>query len=70
MPKLKHELEKEFKAIALASYNKDRIELCNLEAVSENDISFTSYLEAITFGMIPRTEFESWIEYYEKKLAG
>lgn len=65
----KYELEKMFKAKALASFNKDRIELCQLEAVDENDVSFIAYLEAIIFGMIPRTELESWIEYYEKKLA-
>ena len=65
----KYELEKMFKAKALASFNKDRIELCQLEAVDENDISFVAYLEAIVFGMIPRTEFESWISYYEKKLV-
>jgi hypothetical protein len=67
--KMKHELEKDFKAVALASYNKDRIELLGLEPVDENDISFVAYLEAIVFGMIPREEFESWIFYYERKLA-
>lgn len=65
----KYELEKMFKAKALASFNKDRIELCQLEAVDENDVSFIAYLEAIVFGMIPKAEFESWISYYEKKLA-
>ena len=69
MSKMKHELENEFKALALASHNKDRIELCQLEAVDENDVSFIAYLEAIVFGMIPRAELESWIEYYQKKLA-
>lgn len=69
MEKMKHELEKEFKALALATYNQDRKEFIGLEPVDENHISFVSYLEAIVFGMIPREEFESWISYYEKKLV-
>jgi len=69
MEKMKHELEKEFKASALASYNKDRTELLGLEPVDENHISFVSYLEAIIFGMIPREEFESWISYYQNRLV-
>jgi hypothetical protein len=69
MSKMKHELENEFKALALASHNKDRKELLGLEAVDETHIAFVNYLEAIIFGMIPREEFESWISYYEKKLA-
>ena len=68
MEKMKHELEKEFKASALASYNQDRTELFGLEPVDENHISFVAYLEAIIFGMIPREEFESWISYYEKRV--
>lgn len=64
----KYELEKMFKASALASYNKDRTELLSLEAVDENDVSFIAYLEAIVFGMIPKAEFESWISYYQKKV--
>jgi len=67
--KMKHELEKDYKAVALASYNKDRKELLGLDPVDENHIAFVAYLEAIIFGMIPREEFESWIEYYERKLA-
>ena len=67
--KMKHELEKDFKAVALASYNKDRKELLGLDPVDENHIAFVNYLEAIIFGMIPREEFESWISYYEKKIA-
>jgi hypothetical protein len=67
--KMKYELEKDFKAVALASYNKDRKELLGLDPVDENHIAFVAYIEAITFGMIPREEFESWIEYYEKKLV-
>ena len=65
----KHELEKEFKSLALASYNKDLKELTSLDPVDENSIAFVAYLEAIIFGMIPREEFESWISYYEKKLV-
>ncbi len=64
----KYELEKMFKASALASYNKDRTELLELEAVDENDVSFVAYLQAIIFGMIPREEFESWISYYQGKI--
>ncbi len=67
--KMKHELEKDFKAVALAAYNKDRKELLGLEPVDETHIAFVSYIEAITFSMIPREEFESWISYYEKKLV-
>jgi hypothetical protein len=69
MEKMKHELEKDFKALALASHNKDRKELLGLEPVDENHIAFVNYLEAIIFGMIPREEFESWISYYEKKVG-
>jgi hypothetical protein len=69
MEKMKHELEKDFKALALASYNKDMKELLGSDPVDENSIAFVAYLEAIIFGMIPRAEFESWIEYYERKLV-
>jgi len=69
MEKMKHELENEFKALALASHNKDRKELLGLDPVDENHIAFVNYLEAIIFGMIPREEFESWISYYEKKVS-
>ncbi len=65
----KYELEKRFKALALASYNKDLKELTSLDPVDENHIAFVAYLEAIIFGMIPREEFESWISYYEGKLV-
>jgi hypothetical protein len=60
----KYELELRFKELALDAYNKN-----NAEPVSATSVGFTSYLEAIIFGMIPREEFESWIEYYEKKLV-
>jgi hypothetical protein len=60
----KYELELRFKELALDAYNKN-----NVEPVSATSVGFTSYLEAIIFGMIPREEFESWIEYYERKLA-
>jgi hypothetical protein len=60
----KYELELRFKELALDAYNKN-----NAEPVSATSVGFKSYLEAIIFGMIPREEFESWIEYYERKLA-
>lgn len=60
----KYELELRFKEVALEAYNKNFA-----EPVSATSVGFTAYLEAIIFGMIPREEFESWIEYYERKLA-
>ena len=60
----KYDLELRFKELALIAYNKN-----NAEPVSATSNGFIAYLEAIVFGMIPREEFESWIEYYERKLA-
>jgi hypothetical protein len=60
----KYELEKEFKALALEHYNRNSV-----EPVSATSPYFQSYLDAMVWTMVPRAEIESWIEYYERKLA-
>ena len=60
----KYEMELRFKELALTAYNKD-----NPDPVSATSPYFQAYLDAMVWGMVPRAEIESWIEYYERKLA-
>jgi hypothetical protein len=62
----KHELEKKFKALALVHYNNN---LPEGMSVDENNIGFQSYLDAMIWGMIEKAEIQSWVEFYERKLA-
>jgi hypothetical protein len=66
MENTKYELELKFKELALVHYNNNLPEDC---AVDENNIGFRSYIDAMTWGMVPRAEIQSWIEFYERKLA-
>lgn len=60
----KYELEKRFKELSLERYNQDKT-----EKVEMNDRWFQTYLEGILISMISKEEFESWIEYLEKKIG-
>jgi hypothetical protein len=62
----KHELEKKFKALALVHYNNN---LPEGMSVDENNIGFQSYLDAMIWGMIEKAEIQSWVEFYERKVA-
>jgi hypothetical protein len=62
----KYDLELQFKALALAKYNKDR---SPEDSVGERDVYFQAYLDGMVWSMVPRQEIEAWIEYYERKLA-
>jgi hypothetical protein len=60
----KYELELRFKELALIAYNKN-----NPSPVSATSPYFQAYLDAMVWGMVPRTELESWVEYYERKVS-
>jgi hypothetical protein len=60
----KYELEQQFKALALAHYNRNTPAE---DVVDERSPYFQSYLDAMVWGMVPREEIVSWIDYYQRK---
>lgn len=57
-------MELRFKELALESWNVGRD-----EPADKNDPYFLSYLDGITWSMIPAEEIAGWIRHYERKLA-
>lgn len=60
----KYDLELRFKELALARHNMDK-EI----PVDKTDVYFQSYLDGMIWSMIERETIESWIQFFERKLA-
>lgn len=66
MEKMKHELEKEFKALALTHFKNN---MPYVEDIDENNKMFLNYLDAMIWSMIKTDEIKSWIEFYKKQAS-